>query len=229
MDRSAPYFCGVHLLLLLLLLAPAGVIAGLRIDFSQFNPVIERSFGRGGLPTAWRWQETLEGNRGRGALPAGHGVNAFIHDTVAYRADQELYGAHDYWATPSETLGHRLGDCEDYAILAYISLRHVGISDDKLRLIYVKADTVIDNEPIRGAHMVLGYYPTPDSEPRIIDSLIEEILPASQRPDLKPVFSFNATGLYVGGTSGSNQGLSRWRDLIERLRREGIELEAVRG
>lgn len=41
--------------------------------------------------------------------------------------------------------------------------------------------------------MVVAYYPAPDAEPLILDNLLTTILPASERPDLIPVFSFNAT------------------------------------
>ncbi|WP_237707120.1 transglutaminase-like cysteine peptidase [Pseudoalteromonas sp. BSi20652] len=49
-----------------------------------------------------------------------------------------LWKQNDYWTTPLETLGRGLGDCEDYAIAKYISLRALGVIDDKLRLIYEK-------------------------------------------------------------------------------------------
>jgi hypothetical protein len=39
---------------------------------------------------------------------------------------------------------------------------------------------------------VLAYYALPEAEPLILDNLISELRPASRRPDLTPVFSFNA-------------------------------------
>ena len=46
------------------------------------------------------------------------------------------------------------------------------------------------------AHRVLAYYPTPEVEPLILDNLVSDMHPASRRPDLLPVFSFNAQGLW---------------------------------
>ena len=73
--------------------------------------------------------------------------------------------------------------------------------------------------------MVLGYYPTPDAIPLILDSLINTIEPANKRPDLRPVFSFNSEGLWVGNQSTQadpTARLSRWRDLLARVNAEGF-------
>ena len=49
------------------------------------------------------------------------------------------------------------------------------------------------------------------------------IRPASQRPDLTPVFSFNSQGVYVGNAQkGSVDSISRWRGLLEKMRKEGF-------
>lgn len=81
---------------------------------------------------------------------------------------------------------------------------------------------------ISQAHMVLGYYPTPDAEPLVLDNLINDIRPAGRRPDLFPVFSFSDAGLWVAGASQSSADpttrLSRWRDVLDRMSREGIRL-----
>ena len=154
-------------------------------------------------------------------------VNRFIHRHIRYREDSALYGQSDYWASITETFAHGLGDCEDYAIAQYASLRLAGIADSKLRLVYVRARIGGPQSGVSQAHMVLGYYPSANAEPLILDSLISYILPASQRPDLTPVFSFNAAGLWVG--AGGQQArtsplerLSRWQSVLNRLSDEGI-------
>ena len=75
--------------------------------------------------------------------------------------------------------------------------------------------------------MVLAYYPTPNADPLILDNMISEVRPASQREDLKPVFGFNSEGLWVGGSSApaiNNPAarLSRWRDLLQRMAADGL-------
>jgi hypothetical protein len=71
--------------------------------------------------------------------------------------------------------------------------------------------------------MVLAYYPTPDAEPLILDNLIGDIKPASQRTDLEPVYSFNDEDLWLpNGTSrkGGSSQVRLWRDLLDKLARE---------
>ncbi|MDO8273964.1 MAG: transglutaminase, partial [Serpentinimonas sp.] len=76
------------------------------------------------------------------------------------------------------------------------------------------------------AHMVLGFFETPLAEPLILDNLITSVRPASSRPDLTPLFSFNSEGLWVAGqtqqVASSTARLSRWRDVLERMSREGL-------
>ncbi|MFI9652697.1 transglutaminase-like cysteine peptidase [Guyparkeria sp. GHLCS8-2] len=153
-------------------------------------------------------------------------VNTFFNRRIRYVEDDQLWGRADYWASPVETIGHGAGDCEDFAIAKYVMLREAGIKNRQLRLIYVRARMGGGSR----AHMVLGYYPEPQAEPLILDSLVRLIAPAGQRPDLTPVFSFNSEGLWVGGqarpAARATDRLSRWRDVLQRTQEEGIYLSA---
>ena len=153
-------------------------------------------------------------------------VNAYFRDNVNYKTDDIVWKQSDYWASPAEFLAKELGDCEDYAIAKYIFLLKLGVAEEKLRLIYVKAKVGGRRSTVTQAHMVLGYYETPTSQPMILDSLISEVLPARQRTDLIPVFSFNSMGIWSPGqkqSSGSPSArLSRWRNVLDKISSEGI-------
>lgn len=142
-------------------------------------------------------------------------VNAFFNQTT-FVSDWEHWGKEDYWATPVELLATNGGDCEDYSIAKYFTLRMLGVDDEKMRITYVKAIK------LNQAHMVLAYYPQPDSDPLILDNLISEIVPASERQDLVPVYSFNGNGLWLskqrgtGKRLGDSKKLSRWSELVSR-------------
>ena len=159
-------------------------------------------------------------------------VNAFVHRVLAYQLDKELWQREDYWASPLETLSRRRGDCEDFVIIQYVSLLSAGIPDDQLRLIYVRARLGGPSSPVTRPHMVLGFYPAAGAEPILLDSLIEDILPARERTDLTPVFSFNSSELWAGGagaSAGSSTArLSPWRDVLNRMKREGVSLNVSR-
>lgn len=118
-------------------------------------------------------------------------VNQLINSSLSYASDQQTWGQTEYWATPSEALQRGQGDCEDFAIAKYFSLIKMGIADAQLRLLQVK------DLRSKSAHMVLAYYPSPQSPPLLLDNLTDRILPANQREDLLAVYAFNAEGIYL--------------------------------
>lgn len=153
-------------------------------------------------------------------------INEFFNRRILFRDDLEVWGQVDYWASPFEMFEKGAGDCEDFAVAKYFSLIAGGMAAQKLRLVYVRAQIGGPGGAVQ-AHMVLAYYATPNAEPLILDNLITEVRPASRRPDLTPVFSFNAEGLWQG-TGAQAAGdpvsrLSRWRDVLAKARAEGFQ------
>lgn len=146
-------------------------------------------------------------------------VNKFFN-RLLFLTDMEQWGKNDYWATPLEALGRGGADCEDYSIAKYFTLREMGVPDEKMRIMYVKA---LDLDQ---AHMVLTYYESPGSTPLVLDNLNGEILPASRRPDLAPVYSFNGEGLWLakrrgqGKRVGRSKRISLWQELKSRMAKE---------
>jgi predicted transglutaminase-like cysteine proteinase len=189
--------------------------AGL-VDFSsQFLKSMETQWGVQAAPRLKTWQRLARENRDTGGNTLKT-VNGFFNQ-VPYFTDLAHWRVVDYWATPSEMLGSFGGDCEDYSIGKYLSLKEMGVPVEKLRITYVRAINLGES------HMVLAYYPTPDADPLILDNLIGEIKPASQRPDLQPVYGFNDDDLWMGGASGQKGGATNvrlWRQLLEKLQKE---------
>jgi predicted transglutaminase-like cysteine proteinase len=172
------------------------------------------------------WQQLLASQKQLGELEQLNVVNRFFNKQLRYVEDIDLWHQVDYWETPIEALWKGAGDCEDYAIAKYFSLRHLGVASDKLRITYVKALTQ------NRAHMVLTYYSSPEAMPLVLDSLIDVIKPASQRKDLLPVYSFNAEGLWLAGAKGNQKvgdtkRLSRWLDVLKKMQAEGFPLETT--
>lgn len=154
-------------------------------------------------------------------------VNESLNRVINWQEDQKTWGMSDYWATPLETIAKKAGDCEDFAIIKYFSLLDLGVPVNQLRLVYVKAKNGNGTSSTELAHMVLAYYPSLDQEPFILDNMLSDIKPASRRPDLTPVFSFNSEGIYNGamsngGQSDSVERLSKWQDLLQRSKNEGF-------
>ncbi|MDL2337848.1 MAG: transglutaminase-like cysteine peptidase [Pseudomonadota bacterium] len=161
----------------------------------------------------------------QGDLQRLQAINEFFNRRIVFRDDLEVWGQVDYWASPFEMLEKGAGDCEDFAIGKYFSLLATGMTEQKLRLVYVRLQIGGQGGAVQ-AHMVLAYYATPNAEPLILDNLVTEVRPASRRPDLTPVFSFNGDGLWQG-TGAQPVGdpvarLSRWRDVLAKARAEGF-------
>ncbi len=147
-------------------------------------------------------------------------VNNFFNQ-LYFVNDINLWGKNDYWATPLEFLGSNAGDCEDFTIAKYFSLLELGVSDKKLRLVYVKAIE------LNQFHMVLAYYSKPSAEPVLLDNINPQIKRASVRKDLLPIYSFNGKNLWLmksrqGQLAGKSSRLSLWNDL--RAREKSLKL-----
>jgi predicted transglutaminase-like cysteine proteinase len=115
-------------------------------------------------------------------------VDSFFKDRVVYVRDRNTAGQSDYWQSPIETLATGKGDCEDYALGKYATLRQLGFSGDDVKLAVVKtaagethAVTLADPKDGQG-RMVMDnqrFFPV-----RLVD-----------RGDLIPIFDVHPNGL----------------------------------
>ncbi len=149
-------------------------------------------------------------------------VNDFWNG-VRYGSDKNIWGKKDYWATPYEMLLKDRGDCEDYVIAKYFTLKELGVDTDKLYFVYVR---VVGNAT---PHMVLAYYRSEGESPLILDNINRRIFSADKRKDIIPVYTFNGELLqhFKGSISNSLKEKSmkvkrKWDDLMERMKRFGL-------
>lgn len=205
-----------------------GWLCGLLLCTAIAQTSLERN-GEAGSETAAAWRRLLDESRPLPVDDKLQAVNQFFNRRLRFTTDREAWGEPDYWATPFEFMRRSQGDCEDFAIAKYVSLLMLGVPSDRLRLIYVRATFGGASSGNSEAHMVLGYYASPAGEPLILDNLVGSIRPAAARTDLSPVFSFNTQGLWVPGSAqpaaaDPTARLSRWRNLLDRMRAEGVQL-----
>jgi predicted transglutaminase-like cysteine proteinase len=194
-------------------------------DFAKILQIAEKRYGNLG-PAKERiqaWGQMLQAERNAPEREQLNAVNRFFNQQLSFQDDTRIWRQTDYWATPVESLIKGAADCEDYALAKYFSLRELGIPSEKLRITYVKALT--QNQ----AHMVLTFYSSPTADPLVLDNLIGDIRPASQRKDLLPVYAFNAEGLYLPGANGGHRSsdskkLSRWQDVLQKMQAEGFAI-----
>ena len=186
-----------------------------------------KQFGPEAETTVRDWETLIRRGRNQSISEQLEQANRFFNERVLWVSDFEAWDTEDYWATPLETMGKAIGDCEDFTIAKYATLLLMGVDPASLRLIYVKAK----RGGLTQAHMVLAWYASPITTPLILDNMESSILSANERGDLFPVFSFNANALWVGNKTAPSSAnpvdrLSRWRNVLNRMRAEGFALGA---
>lgn len=135
-----------------------------------------------------QWREALKPLRQRTGYQLLEAVNRLGNRSIKYRSDQRTYGRADYWASPMESfLG--AGDCEDYALLKYASLRALGFDEDRMRIV------IVDDTKRRIGHAVLSV--RLDGGLYILDSLELQPKLHSQFHNYKPIYSVNVRGRWI--------------------------------
>jgi len=191
---------------------------------------VGKQYGRGAVGRLKKWQQILVSGKNLEESKKIELVNNFFN-RIPFVTDLENYGLEDYWATPIELLATNGGDCEDYALAKYFTLREIGIPEEKLQITYTVlnrgARSTFGFKEVKEPHMVLTYYPTPNSEPLILDNVNKNILPSGRRPDLSPVYSFNGDKLWYAkeetwqwGQVGVAKLNRPWREFLKRLERK---------
>ncbi len=129
-----------------------------------------------------KWEKLLTDLDGKPVQEQIDAVNSFFNK-MKYVSDQENYGVADYWNTPYELM-ERGGDCEDYAIAKYISLKRLGVSESDMRII------IVHDENLHGElHALLQV--TVDGTPEILDNQAKQVLPVAKIFHYQPIFAIN--------------------------------------
>lgn len=209
-----------------LLITPVLLLLG-AMSRDSTSMAIQQAYGQEAVQRYQRLARLVKESQRVSVMTKLQRVNDF-YNQLKFIDDIHLWGKTDYWASPLEFIGAGGGDCEDFSLAKYYSLRELGVADKQLRLVYAKALS------LNQFHMVLAYYPQPSAMPLLLDNLNPKILPANQRMDLAPVYSFNASELWlqrehgVSETVGSADRLSRWREVKQRVEQQELQRPKIR-
>ncbi len=152
--------------------------------FDRFSREANTSSAQGVIK---EWRAGLEHFRGQDLVDMANGVNNMMNK-IRYIGDKRNWGKSDYWETPVEFLTYG-GDCEDFAIAKYVSLRALGVPDNLMRLAIVK-------DMQKGIpHAILIVY-TEDGA-MVLDNQIKRMTAASDIGHYKPIFSINHTAWWL--------------------------------
>ena len=169
-------------------------------ELPQWQGVLRRMAAEAGITAACReaadrcpsratraWSALLRSVDGAPRRTQLREVNRFVNGWP-YRADADNYDRSDYWATPLEFF-RRSGDCEDYVIAKYRSLRLLGLPAEQLRMVVVQ-------DVVRGLpHAVLAVYLA--DEVLILDNLSDDVLPQARIRNYLPYYSVNETSRWA--------------------------------
>ena len=127
------------------------------------------------------WQAFLDGLRGDSAARQLVRVNRYIN-RVSYRDDRVNWGRRDYWAAPGEFFA-KGGDCEDFAIAKYLSLKALGFPVEELRLL------ILWDARRKIAHAVLSV--EREGEELVLDNVEGRVLPLAALPHYRVHYALN--------------------------------------
>lgn len=127
------------------------------------------------------WQNLIRELEGRPVAEQVAAVDAFFN-AVPYLEDSINWGSPDHWATPREFL-ERGGDCEDYAIAKYFTLKALGVDPARMRLM------VVEDLNLQMPHAVLAV--RLDDGVLILDNQAPEPVSAAAISHYRPIYSIN--------------------------------------
>lgn len=138
-------------------------------------------------PRIMLWKAEIQKLKGRSQVEQIEGINTFLNK-ITYIEDIDNYGVTDYWATPIEFLT-RGGDCEDFAIAKYASLRALGFSPQQLRI------AIVQDQIKNIAHAILVVYSGAGSF--VLDNQDKQVESTALVTRYKPIFSINSTSWWL--------------------------------
>lgn len=127
------------------------------------------------------WQELLNSLRGRARSDQINLVNLELNRR-AYILDPINWGVADYWASPAQFF-QKNGDCEDYSIAKYMSLRDLGLQPREMRVV------VLNDENLKIPHAVLAV--RNDGDELILDNQVNRVVSHRIIRHYRPIFSIN--------------------------------------
>jgi len=127
------------------------------------------------------WVEKMSSLKTKTPKEKLDGVNNHINQST-YVTDMVNWRKKDYWATLNQFF-QRNGDCEDYAIAKYYSLKELGFSPDQMRIV------VVEDRNLKIAHAVLAVYM--NDKIWILDNQISKVVLDDLIVHYHPLYSIN--------------------------------------
>lgn len=115
------------------------------------------------------------------------GVNDFMNQ-APYVVDMINWGIDDYWESPGEFFT-KFGDCEDYAVAKFLTLRALNVPSNALRIV------VVQDMNLKVGHAIAAVYV--GGKTIVLDNQIKPIVAAETIKHYLPLFSLSEEGWWL--------------------------------
>lgn len=180
------------------------------------SPIVDPSYANGDFLASKRlavrhttfdpsWNRVQKAALSQGSVPSLGGatngaklaaINAWANARIRFVEDRNLYGKADYWATASETLRARAGDCEDIAIVKMQLLAAAGVPRSDMYL-------TLARDLARNADHALLIVKA-EGRYWLLDNSTDRLLDAAESHDYRPIMSFGASQKWLHGYADTN-------------------------
>jgi len=135
------------------------------------------------------WQSFLDGlkNSGKSEAALVDAVNRKMNEKD-YILDPINWNLPDYWASPGE-FARKHGDCEDYGIAKFMSLRELGIAPDRMRIV------VLQDRNLKVAHAVMAL--DVEDDILILDNQIDSVISHTRIRHYQPIYAVNENAWWL--------------------------------
>ncbi|HPF45789.1 MAG: transglutaminase-like cysteine peptidase [Alphaproteobacteria bacterium] len=133
------------------------------------------------------WQDMINSLKGQPEKVTLETVNKYMNES-SYITDMVNWHQEDYWATINQFLG-KDGDCEDYAIAKYYSLKELGFKVDQMRIV------IVHDNNLNIAHAILAVYLK--DKIWILDNQVSHIISSDQVVHYRPLYSINENAWWL--------------------------------
>ena len=131
-----------------------------------------------------RWQKFMDTVRDSPKDQQMSEVNRFMNE-AKYIVDPINWGVNDYWATPGQFF-EKDGDCEDYAIAEYLTLRALGWPAEQMRVV------ILQDMNLKVAHAILAV--RHEGRNMVLDDQIAMVIEDHRIVHYRPIYSLNEEG-----------------------------------
>jgi len=159
--------------------------------FQRFEAAMKQPHGKEVVGT---WQKQIGSYKDLPLDKMAAKVNTFVNEQP-YILDNRNWGKSDYWATPVEFFD-RGGDCEDFAIAKYVSLRALGVPEERMRI------AIVHDLQKDIPHAVLIVYT--DGGALILDNQSDVAEKATRVTRYRPIFTINRHAWWLHTKPGSS-------------------------